>query len=104
MPQHPEVVAALDAINTATNELSRELGEVGSAVERAATRVNAIADQLAQKPTAAELTKLATDLHAQASTLTSAVSALDATEKILDGIAADPTEPVPDTDPLPPVE
>lgn len=95
-----DYTTALAAVNDATNHIGTVLGKLSDIVTGVGTRVQALADKLNAAPSAADVKTAAAQMTAHAGTLNGAADLIDQAESTLQGIAANPAVPVPDTPPI----
>ncbi len=102
-PVDPGQQDALAAIDGATNRLAISVGNVSAGVDGVSIRVDKLVQALSLQPTPAEVSAFKDAMNGETTKLDAVVSGLDALVPVLNGIAADPVNPVPIPvpDPLP---
>lgn len=102
MAVNPEVTAALALLNTATNTLGDGVTSVATALDGLSTRVFALVEKLNTHMTEAEVAAVKQSLDQETNRIDQAVVGLGAIATSLNGLAADPVNPVPEPVPPPP--
>ena len=99
--RNPDLDAALQKVDTATNALADNAGNLATAVDGVSTRVAALIDKINSRMTDAEVAAVKDTLNSETDRLDVVSSALGAVQQTLSGIASDSSNPVPDTPPVP---
>lgn len=101
MARNPELDAALGAINVATNRLGEGVTALQTGLDGASTRVFAITELIKTQMTAAEVAEARSVIDAETNRIDNAAAAMGVIAVALNGIAANPTAPVPEPVPEP---
>lgn len=104
MPTPSELSAAVAALNTATTSLGTGAAALATAYDALSTRVFALSALISTRMSDADVAAVKTALDAETNRIDNGVVALNAIAEALNGLAADPADPVPDPVPDPIVE